>query len=892
MAFFRRFTNLLRRPSLDREINDELQAHIDLSTDAKMHQGLPHAVARREALLRFGNPTSTRERVTAADTALSLEAFWRDLRYALRQLRRSPGFACTAILTLALGIGANVVVFGVLNAMLLHPLDLPVSSRLVEIAQKDQGSLSHSYPDFVDLRARNVAFDDLATYRISEACLSSSALLTDGKASATWSGSAQRSWLYEASSNYFDMLGLQPALGRFFHSSDEHGPNSMPYIVLSDAFWRTRFNADPRIVGTTVDLNKHPFTVIGVAPRTFNGTELFFWPDFWTPLMNEEQLEGYSYLSKRSMHGLYVLGVVKPGVTRDQATTNLNAVAAQLARQYPQTNDGMALRLVQPGLMGDMLGGPARAFLFALMGLSLLVLAAACVNLASIFAARSADRTREFAIRLSIGSTRGRLLRQILTEAVLVSLAGGLVGTAIAVALLGALTRWQPISEIPIHVAVAPDARTYAIALLFSMLSGLLPGLLPARQVWRTSAMQAIKAQPLPSGLLRHLNLRDLLLGIQIALCALLVTAALVSLRGMDRSLHAPIGFEPRGATLAMVDMTMAGYTGESALPVQRRILEEASRIPGVTAVGSIDSRPLGIGGNGTGVFRDSTTDFRPANTISSAKYFAVSPGYLNAARTHLLAGRDVSWEDGPKTPQVVLVNQTLAHRLFGDESPLGKHLRTSGGARYLVVGMVEDGKYDALTEDPTGALFFPLGQYNNTEITFVVRSQRPPAEINASLSRLISGIDARMPVDLRSWDEGMALVLFPARVATAALGTMGLLAAMLAITGIFGMSAYTVSKRLRELGIRVALGAHRVQVARAALGRPLMVLVSGSVAGLGLGILASRFLSYVVYQASSRDPFVLLGAVAAMILIGLTATWIPARRALSVNPAQLLREE
>ncbi len=268
----------------------------------------------------------------------------------------------------------------------------------------------------------------------------------------------------------------------------------MPYIVLSDAFWHSRFNADPRVIGMTVDLNKHSFTIMGVAPKTFNGTELFLWPDFWMPMMNEETINGYDYLTKRSSHGLYVLGVLKPGITHDQAITNLNAVAGQLARQYPQTDDGMVLRLVQPGLMGDVLGGPARTFLLAMMALALLVLAAACVNLAGIFAARSADRARELAIRLSIGSTRLRILRQVLTEAIVISIAGGLAGTIIAVALLGALTRWQPVSEVPIHVTVAADARTYAIALLFSLLSGILPGLLPARQIWRTSAMQAMKS--------------------------------------------------------------------------------------------------------------------------------------------------------------------------------------------------------------------------------------------------------------------------------------------------------------------------------------------------------------------------------------------------------------
>jgi predicted permease len=876
MATFRRISNLFRRDKVNREIDAELQSHIDLRIDENIAHGMSPEDARREAILRFGNPASTRERVAAADTALLFEGLARDLRYAFRQLRRSPGFALTAILTLALGIGANVVVFGVLNAMLLNPLNLPVSSRLVEIAQKEQGRLEHSYPDFLDFRTRNTAFDDLASYRISAAGLATGA-------------SAQRTWVYEISSNYFDMLAVQPALGRFFHPADDHGPGSMPYIVLSDAFWHSRFNADPRVIGTTVDLNKHPFTIIGVAPKTFNGTELFLWPDFWMPMVNEEAVNGYDYLTKRSSHGLYVLGVVKRGVTRDQATTNLNAVAAQLGREYPQTDEGMVLRLVQPGLMGDVLGGPARAFLFATMALSLLVLIAACVNLAGIFAARSADRSRELAIRLSIGSTRLRILRQVLTEATVISIAGGVAGTILAVVLLGALSRWQPISEVPIHVTVAADARTYAVALLFSLLSGILPGLLPARQIWRASVMQTIKSGPRPSDLLRRFNLRDILLVVQIALCALLVTAALVSVRGLERSLHAPIGFEPHGANLAMLDMGMAGYTDQSAFPFQRRLLEQASRIPGVTAVGSIDSRPLGIGGNATGVYRDDATDFRPDRSIAAARYFAISPGYLNAAHTHLLAGRDVSWNDGPKSPQVAIINQMLSQRIFGPESPLGKHLRTSGGLRYEIVGVVEDGKYESLTEDPSGALFFPLGQHNESEVTYVVRSERPPAEINAALSRLISGTDSRLPFDLRTWEQGLTLHLFPARAATAALGIMGLLAAMLALTGIFGMSAYTVSKRLRELGIRAALGARRAQIMRAALGRPLLVLSAGSAAGLVLGILASRVLAY---QATSRDPIVLIGALASMILIGLIATWIPARRALAVNPAQLLREE
>jgi predicted permease len=879
MAAFRRITNLFRRTQVSREIDAELETHIEMRIDENVARGMSRGDARRDALLRFGNRTATRERVTAADATLSLAGLARDIRYALRQLRRSPGFALTAVLTLALGIGANVIVFGVLNALILQPLHISGADRLFQIVQKQQGNLTQSYPDYVDYRARNTAFRDLAAYRFGEAGLSSG-------------GSAQRSWIYEASGNYFDMLGVQPALGRFFHSSDEHGPNSAPFIVLSDPFWRTRFNADPRVVGMTVDLNKHPFTIVGVAPRSFNGTEIFLWPDFWIPMVNEEQTEGYSFLAKRGNHGIFVIGVLKSGVTLNQATDNLNAVAHQLAKEDPADDDGLGARLLKPGLMGDVLGGPARPFLASIMALALLVLAAACVNLAGIFAARSADRTRELAIRLSIGSTRGRLLRQVLTEAVLVSLAGGAAGTFFAATLLGVLTRWQPISQFPIHVTVTPYAPTYTIALLLSLASGILPGLLPARQIWRTDAMQAMKSGNADPSLLRRLTLRDALLGVQVMLCALLVTASLVSLRGMERSLHAPIGFNPKGVVVAMADMHMAGYSNDSALPVQRRIIEEASHIPGVTAVGTVNEAPLSGRGSGTGVYRDGTSDLRPSNILSSAKYFAVSPEYMQAAGTKLLSGRDFTWDDGPKTPWVTVINETLARRIFGTESPLGKHLLASGGSRYLVVGLVENGKYDALTEPPGNALFFPLGQYHTADTTLIVRADRPQPEIAAALNHLLSSIDSSLPFQLQAWDDQMAFVLFPARVATAALGVMGLLAAMLAVTGVFGMSASNVSKRMRELGIRVALGARRGQIMGTALGRPLLVFFVGSVSGLALGVLASRLLAYLVYQATPRDPLVLLGALAAMVLIGLIATWIPARRALSVNPAQLLREE
>ena len=808
--------------------------------------------------------------------------FLGDLRIAARRLRHAPGFVLVAVLSLTMAITANLVVFGVVNAAVLRPLNVAGADRLWTIEHKEHGYISHSYPDFEDLRAGNSTFSDMAAFRISETAVSSGG------------GLAKKSWMYEVSGSYFDMLGVQPEAGRLFHGSDEHGPNSAPYVVLSDAFWRARFAGDPRIIGTTIDLNKHPFTVIGVAAPEFHGTELFLWPDFWVPMVNEEQIEGYSYLTKRYNHGLFVVGELKPGVTMQQASSDLADVAAQMQKQNPVDDDHVGFRLVKAGLFGDQIGDAARSFLAGLLLLALLVLAAACVNLASIFAARAADRGRELAIRVAIGSSRWRVLRQVLAEAALLAVAGGAVGAVVSVALMKVLSQWHPVPALPIHVTIPADARVYGIAVLLAVASCVLPALLTARQIWQLDAMQVMKGTA--QTVFRRLTVRDLLLGLQVALCTLLVTCALVGLRGMNRQLHAPIGFEPEGAVLAQTEMKMAGYSDASAFPVQQRMLDEAAQIPGVTAVGTIDEPPLNTGGSSTPVYREGTQDFRGSNSALTARFYTISPGYLQAAGTHLVAGRDFTWHDDKNSPVVALVNEDFARTLFGSaQAAIGRRFAEPGDQRaklYEVVGVVEDGKYDSLTEAQEPAMFWPLAQNNENGITLVVRSNRPPAEITAALETLMAKIDPSLPVTIQSWPDTMALVLLPARVATVALGLLGLLAGMLAATGIFGMASYAVARRLREMGIRVALGARRAAVLRAALGRTLLLLGVGSVAGLMLGALGSRVLASIVYEATVYDPLVLIGAVGAMVLIGMMAAAVPARKALSVEPAALLREE
>jgi predicted permease len=879
MAVFRRIANLFRRSSVDREIDAELQSHIALRTEDNIANGMSSEEARRDALVRFGNATATKERVTASDASLSLDGLWRDAGYALRQLRRAPGFAATAILTLALGIGTNIVVFGVLNAVILNPLRVNEPERLYEIVHKEWMGGGPSYPAFEDFRQRNTTFSGIAAaYGMSGAGLS-------------WQNAVWKMSGYDVTGNYFDLLGVKPEIGRFFHENDEHGLNSAPFIVLSDEFWRRAFHADPAMIGATVELNKHPFTVIGVAPREFQGVERLLWPDYWVPIVNEEQIEGWNFLHDRAVTPVWVFGRLKPGVTEQQATEDLNAISGELAKEYPATDKDLSARLIRPGLQGDD-GQMVRTFLLGVMTLALLVLVAACANLAGLFAARAADRGRELAMRVALGASRRRLLRQLLTEALLTSLIGGAAGMLCGGLLLKVLSSWQPFGEGGKHLLAAVDARVYLVGLGLSLVSGLTFGMIPARHAWMSSPLQSMKSAPAETTHMWRFAARDLLLGVQIAICTLLVTSSLVAVRGMVRALHAPLGIVPEGATLAVMDLAMVGQDGDIALTKEKQAIDAALRVPGVTAAGMVNYAPLSqMGMTGISIYRPGTTDWSFSNQVLGTRVYPVSPDYLQAAGTRLLSGRNLTWHDDEHSPRVAVVNETFAHRLFGDAPAVGQHF-LMWKELYEVVGIAEDGKYSELTEDPQAAIYTSMAQMGSSHVALVVRSHLASNEIAAALQRTLQGVEPGLPLTLRSWPDALGNVLFPARAATAALGIMGMLAAMLSVTGIFGMAAYSVSKRMKELGIRMALGAKRAQVLRAALGRVLLLLATGLSAGMALGLGATRLLAALVYQATPRDPLVLGGAVLAMALIGVVATWIPARQALRINPAQLLREE
>jgi predicted permease len=810
---------------------------------------------------------------------INMGSLFQDLRYGLRMLRKSPGFTIAAVLTLALAIGANAVVFSVMNAFIIRPLDVPRADRLYAVWRPADNDAAESYPTYLDLRDRNHSFDDLAAYNITAAGLDTG-------------GNPSQVWLNEISGNYFDALGVQPYLGRFFHASDEHGPNSAPYIVVTHSFWHTHFHDDPSVIGRVVQLNKHPFTIIGVAPPGFHGTLLFFSPGMFVPLVNHPQL-GDDDVNARNKRWIFmVMGQLKPGVSRAQAIADLNSIGADLEKTYPKDDGKLHFSLARPGLYGDYLGRPVQAFMTGLMLLAGLILLAACANLGSLFAARAADRSREMALRLALGSTRSRVLRQLFTEAMLISIVGGAVGFAGSVFLLRWLSVWNPFPRWPVHLAVTPDANVYAVALLLTVASGFLFGAVPVRQVLRTSPYEVIKAAS-SSRAGRRMTARDLLLVAQIAICAVLVTSSIVAVRGLARSLHTDFGFELQNTILADTDVAMAGYSGDQAPAVQKRMLEAVQAIPGVESAGFADTVPLGDDQRDTNVFHDSASDLRPSNAAADATVFKISPEYFHAAGTSLLSGRGFTWHDDKDSPRVAVVNGEFARRLFGSPAnALGRYFKKPDGTRIQVVGLAEDGKYNSLTENPVPAMFLPILQSASTSMWFVVRSDRDQQQIAEAMRSALRQVDAALPIDIVTRYKELDSVLFAPRMATISLGIMGFMGAVLAITGIFGMAAYSVSKRLRELGIRVALGAQRKEVLQAALGRAVKLLAFGSAAGLVLGILASRVLAFVVYLATPHDPLVLAGAVLSMMLLGLVATWIPAQRAMSIDPVILLREE
>jgi len=810
-----------------------------------------------------------------------MDIWLQDIRFAWRRLRQSPGFAAAAILTLALGIGANAIVFGFLNALVLQPLPVPHPEELAFLNSGANGSGSNfSYPNYRDLRDRSNVFSGLIAYRLTVMSFAS-----DGRTDRTWG--------YLVTGNYFQTLGVQAFRGRVLTPDDDRVPGGHPIVMISYGAWQRRFAGAPDIVGKTVSINQQPFTIVGVTPSGFRGTESFLTADVFIPMMMEAQVEiGNAWLESRQAGNTWLLGRLKPGVTRGHAEASLNAIADQLAREYPRINEGMRIRLAPPGVLGNTLRGVILGFgtmLLAVAGLALLV---ACVNLANLLLARGADRRREIAMYVALGASARQVIRHLVVEAMLLAATGGAAALLLALGAARALSAWHPPLDVPIAVTVGIDARVVAFALALTLATTLATGLLPAWRASRIDLVPSLKNER-PFTTMRRWELRDLLVLSQVALSTIVLLVAVLMARGLQAALNLPIGYQPEGAVSASFDLRFHGYDRQRGGEFQRRLLERLRSTPGIASAALINSIPLSIDVSTNVVYVDGEPP-PPASKVPRAIIYRPSDGYFTTIGTRIVEGREFTERDRPASPQVLIVNQAFVTQILHRRDAIGARIRLGPTADPIeIVGVAEDGKYASLGENPTPVVFRPLMQAYNATTIVIARSTLPPGDALQMIRRAISELDSNIGIyDAGSLSDQLRLPLLPAQVAAIGIGTLGALTLILAATGLYGVLSYAVARRQREIGIRVAIGATPAHVFRTILGRTSAMLAIGGGLGLAGALGVSLLLTPYLYGANSRDPWALAAAGAAMTVTAALALWVPARRAIAVDPTIALRAE
>ncbi|MDQ2777252.1 MAG: ABC transporter permease, partial [Acidobacteriota bacterium] len=624
--------NLFLRQQTETNLRDELGYHLDQEIETNVRAGMNPRDARHAALRSIGSMMLYEEECRDSRSTAFIESMGRDVRYAVRFLRRSPLFTAVAIVTLALGIGANTMVFTLVNTVLFRPLPVKDPQRLVFFNEGESG-VNMSYPNYRDFRDRNDVLSGLAAYRFTPLNLS------------IHGDKNRRVWGYEATGNYFDLLGVQPRLGRFFHPADDDQPNAHPVAVFSYGFWQQHFHSDPTIVNKSVKLNGLTYTVLGVAPKEFNGTELIVKPDVWVPMSMEARIEsGNEWLNKRSMTQIWVLGRLKPAISPEQAEASLNRIETQLEHDFPLINQHRQIHLSPPGLIGKALRGPVVGFSGVLMSVAGLLLLLACVNMAGMLLARASDRRKEIAVRLSIGAGKAQLLRQLLIESLLLALSGSAAGFALCVSICRALSALNLPFDIPVNTSLVPDARVLLFTLAAAFFTTLLFGLTPALQALKIDLIPALKNEAALQRF-RRLNLRDVLVAAQITLSVVLVIASGLVVRSLQHALSLNLGFNPDQAVSVSFNLGLQGYTPQHGEAFNQRLLEQIETIPGIEAVATVSNMPLRVGTNGSlaSIVGKPNSGRAPREF---AVFYDISSGYLRAAGTRLLTGRNIDGHD------------------------------------------------------------------------------------------------------------------------------------------------------------------------------------------------------------------------------------------------------
>jgi predicted permease len=799
-------------------------------------------------------------------------------------LWKSPGFTLVAILSLALGIGANTAIFSLVNTILLRPLPVARPEQLVQVyGTLHQGAdyTIQSYPNYKEYRDRSTdVFDGMVAYRFAPISLSHN-------------GASERVWGYVVSGNYFDVLGVRPVVGRGFTPEEDKTPGANPVAVMSYGCWQSRFAGDPAIAGKTVSLNGRSFTIVGVAPKGFNGTEVAYAPELFVPMMMAHEIEpGSDWLETRDSDNIFVVGRLKDGVSQAQAEAKLQSVTNELAREYPRDNEGRGVRLMTPGLFIPEIRNSIVGFAGVLMVVVGLVLLLACVNLANLLLARATERRKEIAIRLAIGARRSSIIRQLITESVLLSLAGGTAGLILAAWLNDLVSSTRIPTDIALIIDLRIDWRVLVFTFVVSVATGVVFSLLPALQSSRPDLVPALKDEASMGGF-RRSRLRNVLVVAQVSLSLVLLVCAGLIVRSLQAAQRMRPGFNPENAVALSFDVGLQGYDEERGRAFQKRALERARQLPGVSSAALVTTLPLSLDYSSSTIY----VEGQPAASNSQLPLAIpnlVSPGYFQTMEI-ALRGRDFTERDDKKETRYAIVNETFARKFFPNQDAVGRRFNFNGpeDPYWEIIGVAADGKYNTLGEDPKPAIYRPLLRDYSTSATLVARTATDPQTAIASLRKEIQSLDAALPLyGVKTLTEHMQMPLFATRMAAIVLGSFGLMALVLAAIGIYGVMSYVVAGRIREIGVRMALGARERDVLRLIVGQGMRLALIGLGAGLVMAFLAARLLTSLLYGVSSTDP--LTYAAVALLLAGvaLAACYIPARRATRVDPMIALRYE
>ena len=880
------FRNLFRKRAVEKALDDELRSSVEVLTQEKMKQGLSQSAARREALMELGGVEQVKEEVRAARAGRILEDFASDVRFAFRTLAKSPGFTAVVVLTLAVGIGANTAIFSVVNAVLLRPLPFVAPDRLMSVASMRRGNVpdNASYPDFADWRAENHVFSEMTAY-------------TTDNFTLTGQGEAMHIQGAVVSAYLFSLLGVKPILGRAFLPNEDKLPsaNGGFAIILSHRLWRQHFNADPGVVGRTIEIDDRDFTVVGVAPPEFQFPIQGEAVDFWmTVAIYFVSAPGQlSDAEQRGAHFLDVIARLKPRVSRAEAQAEMSTIVSRLNKQYA----GNAPRGVEVVPENDRVAGPARPALLILLAAVGCVLLIACANVANLMLARGASRQKEMAVRAALGAGRGRMICQMLTESVLLAMLGGVLGAGLGLWGISGLIRLLPV-DIPRLAGIRVDSTVLLFAVLVSMLTGIAFGLAPAAQASKLAFVESLKesGHGLSEGLDRSRG-RGLLVVADVAVAAVLLVGSGLLISSLLRLERVDPGFNPQHVLTFKMDLPYVRYSGLRQTQFFERAIERLSHLPGVLSASAV--LPLPLDGDYAGTFL--TIEGQPVAEANPprADYSRVEPGYFGTVGIPLIKGRDFTAADDLTTTPAIIVNQTFVRRFFPSQDPIGKRIKPGISNGYKtspmreVVGVVGDVRQYGLTSAPGPEVYVPLAQSPLGSMNFVVRTVVDPLTLVGTIRQEMGEMDKNLPFyGVKTFNQYLGEGFAQPRFLTLLLGLFAGLALALAAVGVYGLVSYSASRRAREIGIRLALGAERRDVLRLVVGQGLKLTLMGVVIGTVGALALTRFLSSLLYGVKPTDLPTFLAVTLVLIAVALVANYIPARRATEVDPIVALRYE